>query len=648
MSLLLGLLLVCLRLQGAASHGHYMPGAKGPAAILREVMGGSDVRDFLQRWFLGRIPDIDIASRGPITVTADGMYEQTYLSPPLKLGPGEVGNKWMAIEWPHGHVAVKGFTADVVKAGPDGQAPPITPCCGGDHVAAKEEVFMHHWTVNKWQLPATIFERLVAMQGQDYNVESDMLQSLEVLMADAGLNTGADGPCIDGEMHLYFGVGNEARGKHEGRQTFEFPDPYGVVFNSDDMASNGEFMVLNTHLIDVRGVEDVRGCTECKCATQGISPKKELEDIGYVGGLSCCHSTEADGGKCPSAAASRMPETYYIRYTMRWREWSPDTLPLEVISLDATDNNTQWSDLSALAGGFHEAHELQKSDPTSMKSLYDHRSGAHLGMKKDNPMDMLVKNAACHIEYYVPSCRPGVDKCMHEIRNSWTMPYPIDIVFVRNHLHEGGQRMSTWTDKHTVCAGTAVYETQGGMSWLQSVTPCKLGTSALPQVVRVERGEEIKVEAVYSQDDEPHYGVMAMSFIYAHIPGARDAARRGPPKWLAHLPALLGGEREAPHSSSTIHELLGLSEQAPGERTWVHKFPGGTRLRQSTSSSLDGARLGDSQALCAVAGVLFLAGALLALVALRWPRQLASPGANPASSAEWPHTDDSGTEVAVE
>ena len=29
----------------------------------------------------------------------------------MRMRPGEVGNKWVPLEWPHGHVAVQGFAA---------------------------------------------------------------------------------------------------------------------------------------------------------------------------------------------------------------------------------------------------------------------------------------------------------------------------------------------------------------------------------------------------------------------------------------------------------------------------------------------------------------------------------------------------------
>merc|ERR1712232_1124777 len=184
-----------------------------------------------------------------------------------------------------------------------------------------------------------------------------------------------------------------------GKFPYEFPEPYGVEFDSEKMRKHGEFMVLNTHLIDLREINDKRACTECKCS--------ELGSHGFLsvteGGLSCCHSTYYDGGKCklkPGLANATMTkQTYYIRYTIRWRPFTAGTtLPLEVITFDATDNNTKWGDLPFIPGGFKESHDTLNNDATSVARVFDGRSGDFDGKR------------ACHIEWFVPACKAGDDK----------------------------------------------------------------------------------------------------------------------------------------------------------------------------------------------------------------------------------------------
>merc|ERR1711948_216709 len=118
--------------------------------------------------------------------------------------------------------------------------------------------------------------------------------------------------------------------------------------------------------------------------------------------------------------------------------------PLEVITFDATDNGTKWGDFN-LQGGFPEKHVALYNDPKSMATVFDPRSG---------DFDMV---RTCHVEYYVPSCQPG-DQCVHVVHNSWVLPYPIDIVFIRNHFHAGGLNMTTKTDRSDICVGHGTYD----------------------------------------------------------------------------------------------------------------------------------------------------------------------------------------------
>jgi len=489
-----------------AKHEHaYHPGSEtsGLNAMVREIYGGSKLREFVHN-FMEPIPEMIVGSAaGKVTTTSSGQYEQTFVSPPMTLPNGYVANKWLPIDWPKGHVAIKAFAAEVVKAGADGEVPETTACCGGDsYVASRDEVFMHHWTVNKWQLPTSLFKEIVASGGLDYHLTLREKVGYIEFLAGSGLNSGANGPCWDSNLHLYFGIGNEVRTlTKEGKFPYEFPDPYGVVFDSEKMRKQGEFMVLNTHLIDIRSVRDKRACSECSCEEMGVKGFLNVTE----GGLSCCHSTFYDGGKCilqPDTTLGN--QTYYIRYTLRWNDFSTaTTLPLEVITFDATDNNTKWGDLPFIPGGMQQAHKELKNDATSLARVNDGRSGDFDGKR------------ACHIEWYVPPCTAG-DDCTIKIKNSWTMPYPAQVVFLRNHFHAGGINMSTWTTGFN-CTGHGTYDDKDN---LVEISTC--AANAAHNLGVVQRGDEISVEAVYQQDHLPHYGVMSMSFVYVHVPQAQD------------------------------------------------------------------------------------------------------------------------------
>jgi len=498
--------MLCAGALGALAHDHaYMPGSEtsGLNAMVREIYGGSKLREFVHMFALEPLPDIIVGSvAGKVSSTNEGIHEQTFISPPMTLQNGNVANKWLPIDWPKGHIAIKAFAAEVVKSGPSGEIPPPTPCCEGDaHVASREEVFMHHWTVNKWQLPAGLFNDIVQAGGLDYHLTLREKVGYIEFLAGAGLQSGANGPCWDSNLHLYFGIGNEVRTKTpEGLDPYLFPDPYGVEFNSDMMRRKGEFMVLNTHLIDIRGARNKRACTECKCSEMGSHGFLNVTE----GGLSCCHSTFYDGGKCFLKSETPVQnQTYYIRYTIKWRDFNPaTTLPLEVITFDATDNNTKWGDLPSIPGGFKESHSTLYTDPTSVSRVFDGRSGDFDGKK------------ACHIEWYVPPCKKG-DSCVVSIKNSWELPYPIHIVFLRNHFHAGGINMTTHSQGSQAfsCTGHGSYDENDN---LVDISTCTVKDS--DGIRRLERGEQIYVEAVYQQDELPHYGVMSMSFVYAHIP----------------------------------------------------------------------------------------------------------------------------------
>jgi hypothetical protein len=471
--------------------------------MLREIFGGSKARNFLFK-FLEPIPDVIVGSdAGGVITTPDGMHEQTFVTMPMDLPNGHIVNRWLPIDWPHGHIAVKAFAAEVVKSGPNGEVPPPTACCQGDeYTASREEVFMHHWTVNKWQLPAQLFKKIVDAGGMDYHLSWHAIVGWIELLAGAGLNSGANGPCFDSSLHLYFGIGNEVRTlTPEGKFPYEFPDPYGVEFDSELMRKEGEFMVLNTHLIDIRGVRNKRFCTECKCSELGSHKESNLTE----GGLSCCHSTYFDGGKCPIKPETPLHnQTYYLRYTLKWKDFSPTTLPLEVITFDATDNNTLWGDFANWPGGFHQSHSVMKSDPTTVARINDVRSGDFNGLR------------ACHIEWYVPPCKEG-DSCTISVKNSWEMPWPVHIVFLRNHFHAPGINMTTYT-KDFRCTGVGTYDSLGNLA---DVSTCSVGDSN--NILRkMEKGDQLVVESVYKQDSLPHYGVMSMSFIYAHVPRQQE------------------------------------------------------------------------------------------------------------------------------
>jgi hypothetical protein len=269
-----------------------------------------------------------------------------------------------------------------------------------------------------------------------------------------------------------------------------------MEFDSDDMLRKGLFMILNIHAIDLRNITDVRGCTECQCNVTGVTPPHPA----YTGGLNCCHSTSGDGGKCPIAAGvERSDVTYHIRYTITWRDFNSSLKPLVAMTLDVTDNNRQWSDF--LPGGYKEGHAALHND-TAFEDLI-HRG--HSGM--------LNGHHACHVEYEVPPCKLG-QPCAHRAHNSWRVPHSMDVVFIRSHLHTGAFNMTLSTEQSPICTGIPFYSN----GFLSGITTCTLGDTRVTPL-HLEEGSRLLLEAVYSQDDRPHFGVMGLNIIYAHLTG---------------------------------------------------------------------------------------------------------------------------------
>merc|ERR1711918_42488 len=89
------------------------------------------------------------------------------------------------------------------------------------------------------------------------------------------------------------------------------------------------------------------------------------------------------------------------------------------------------------------------------------------------------------------------------------------IVFLRNHFHAGGVNMTTYTDGYR-CIGNSTYDDNGSIVDISACGFKQKNDSA--ESLQLQRGQKLYVESVYKQDDLPHYGVMSMSFVYAHIP----------------------------------------------------------------------------------------------------------------------------------
>merc|ERR1719181_769895 len=85
------------------------------------------------------------AFSGPVVTLADGSKEQSFLSSPLVLEPGEIVNNYVPINWPEGKVRIKSYSGDIWKLKTGKKAYEV----GSDGLpdieqASRQEVYLHH------------------------------------------------------------------------------------------------------------------------------------------------------------------------------------------------------------------------------------------------------------------------------------------------------------------------------------------------------------------------------------------------------------------------------------------------------------------------------------------------------------------------
>lgn len=112
-----------------------------------------------------------------------------------------------------------------------------------------------------------------------------------------------------------------------------------------------EGWMLNVHAIDLRGVEDGMGCSECRCDL--YDGTEEVMASGYKGGLKCC----ADERRC------RMKEEFqfhdekrkvYLRYTVKYVGWDPSSIvAVKIYVLDVTDVWTKGDESKGIRATHH-------------------------------------------------------------------------------------------------------------------------------------------------------------------------------------------------------------------------------------------------------------------------------------------------------
>nr|GMD33902.1 uncharacterized protein LOC109163058 [Ipomoea batatas] len=237
----------------------------------------------------------------------NGMKVETFLSPRFELEPGSVCNKFFTgVDFPKGHIAVKGFDAEVVDE--EGKSIPL------------HQTYLHHWIIGKYMI------RKVALEEMSGRLSEEGDEVVEP--AAQMFMVGNSGVCA--QLPQYFGLGSETR-----KTNSSVPDPYGIeVGNLPPGLEEG--WMLNVHAIDTRGTgENKQGCAECRCDLYNVTKDEEGRPLGdYPGGLKCCY----DGARC------RVKEGFqgekrglYLKYTVTYVDWNPSIVPVKIYIFDVTD-----------------------------------------------------------------------------------------------------------------------------------------------------------------------------------------------------------------------------------------------------------------------------------------------------------------------
>ncbi|XP_071711049.1 uncharacterized protein [Rutidosis leptorrhynchoides] len=362
----------------------------------------------------------------------NGVKSMVYLSPKIMQHPGSVSNKfYYDIEFPKGHIAIKSFNAEVV----DETGSPVS----------LQETYLHHWV-------AVRYYQRKGVKNIKYNGNLGFHQS-EYIIA------GNDGVCNHG-LSQFFGLGSETR-----KTSTYVPDPYGIEVGNPLEVPVGyeEKWLFNIHAIDTRGAVDVMGCTECRCKLYNVTYDEYGRPLNpnYKGGLFCCY----DGTQCKvTNELESVTRNLYLKYTVKWVDWSESIVPVKVFIFDVTDT---WQ-----------------------------KTGIH----------------DCLIEYKVEQSTTTNDYTSTR-RSSVSFPSAGDVVYGAAHLHSGGIGSALYgEDGRIICSSKPIYGEGNSAGdeagYIVGMTTCY----PEPGSVKITEGEILTLESNYSSE-KSHTGVMGLFYI---------------------------------------------------------------------------------------------------------------------------------------
>nr|XP_025627761.1 uncharacterized protein LOC112720885 [Arachis hypogaea] len=219
------------------------------------------------------------------------------------------------VEFPRGHVGIKNLQAELVDE--HGNSIPLY------------EAYLHHYFVLRY------FENITMSQHANKSQP----------------NYGKyfkrnDGACQTFVNSISWGLGVDAR-----RTSTELPDPFRVEVGThpEDVPKeyDEEKWLINILVIDTRGVEDKKGCSQCRCDLLDVKSKDLTNTTGvdgtplpsdYKGGIFCCEKKSQC--KLQQGYNEKQKRKVAIKYTISWVEWDQQQVPLKFYILDVTDQVT--------------------------------------------------------------------------------------------------------------------------------------------------------------------------------------------------------------------------------------------------------------------------------------------------------------------
>ncbi|XP_076898614.1 uncharacterized protein LOC143552221 [Bidens hawaiensis] len=365
----------------------------------------------------------------------NGLKSMVYLSPKITQHPGSVSNKfYYDIEFPKGHIALKSFNAEVVDE-------------AGNPVSL-QETYLHHWVAVRY------YER-IGVDDKKYNSNLGFHQSDFIIAGNAGV-------CNHG-LTQFFGLGSETR-----KTSTRVPDPYGIEVGNplEVPAGYEEKWLFNIHAIDTRGAVDPMGCTECRCNLYNVTIDEygRHMDPSYAGGLFCCY----DGLQCKvKNGVESVQRSLYLRYTVKWVDWSDAIVPVKIFIFDVTDT---WE-----------------------------KTGIH----------------DCLIEYDIEKSTTGIatNDFTSSRRSSVKFPIAGDVVYGVAHQHSGGIGSTLYgEDGQVVCSSKPIYgkgnDAGDEAGYIVGMSTCY----PKPGSMKIAKGEVLTLESNYS-NEKSHTGVMGLFYI---------------------------------------------------------------------------------------------------------------------------------------